>query len=69
MEGGVVAGEEGLHGGLEEVFVIFGMGVVASLAVGVSDLVFEVVTVGDFVDLLQILELFPVGGTSLRPEC
>ena len=69
MEGGVVAGEERLHGGLEEVFVIFGMGVVASLAVGVSDLVFEVVALGDFVDLLQILELFPVGGTSLRPEC
>ena len=54
---------------MEEVFLIFGMGVVASLAVGVSDLVFEVVALGDFVDLLQILELFPVGGTSLRPEC
>ena len=69
MEGGVVAGEEGLHGGLKEVVMIFWMGVVASLAVGVSDLFFKVVALRDFVDLLQIFELFPVGGTSLRPEC
>ena len=69
MEGGVVAGEEGLHGGLEEVVVIFWMGVVAALAVGFSDLFFKVIALSDFVDLLQILELFPVGGTSLRPEC
>ena len=52
MKGCVVAGEKGLHGSAEEVVLVFRVCDVASPAVGVSDLLFDVVALGNSIDLM-----------------
>ena len=52
LKGCVVSGEKGLHRSVEEVVMVFWVGDVTSPVVGVSDLLFDVVALGDPIDLL-----------------